>query len=214
VACFEGKGIVAPKRATESLTEDDLRTLCREAERRSEWRGYSSRSDRWGRGFAQASAVPGCGWVHASVMPALCGLVGEWAVCAYLNRELGWTEYRIDFSYQRHGDGGVDLVGEVSGLRLQVKCRRPSSSSPVRCTDARGNRVPLPDVRGFVFAEWRRGVTCDLLGWVQRRDVQSAPVHSSPVDTHLNYVIADAALEPMRRLVDLVDAAATLRRAR
>lgn len=212
MAVYEGQGVVAPARVKVTVDDAALRLLNEEAERRANWRGYAGRSDAWGRGFLQGKPVGGIGRVHSSVLPILCGLVGEWAACDYLNRRVGWKEFATDLALRRGGDGGIDLAGKRSCIRIQVKLRqRDKSVSLVRKTRSNGSEVPQ-NAYVYIFTEWRYGNTCDLLGFVMQDDLlKRSPVEQSHVDTHTNYVVPDEMLQPMSRLVLMVQAAAGLK---
>ncbi len=107
-----------PGRIPVSLTQLQVRLLRRAAERISRHRGYSCRSDAWGQGLIAD--------------PVFAGLLGEQALCNYLNARLRGLrrplEVGVDLLPQ--GDFGTDL--EVAGCSFQVKNRRGGDSLLVR----------------------------------------------------------------------------------
>jgi hypothetical protein len=187
----EGIGKVPPAPVQVRTALNRLRWLRDEADKRNAYRGYTRRTDAWGRGFIRN--------------PALVGLMGEHCSCEYLTRR-GFPCF-VDIVLRPYGDDGRDL--EVCGLVLQVKTRRKGIArrSLVKRGDGRGRIVPLAcDV--FVFAQWDETAPDDvpqLLGWIWARDARSYGVFErSPVSyaDHWNLRIPDALLLPMSRLVD------------
>lgn len=163
------------------------------AAQRAAFRGYALRSDAWGRGFIRD--------------PILVGLVGEHATCQLLTRR--GFRCGVDLALRPNGDGGRDI--EVGGLVLQVKTRRKGigQRSLVKRGD-RGRILPF-QCHVFVFAEWNDEPPLYgplLLGWIWAPDARREAFERSPIATasHWNLKIRDAALLPITRLIDELQA--------
>lgn len=186
----EGKGFVAPAPQDERLSKGTLAALEMEAKRRSEYRRYAQRADRWGVGF-DPNAI-------------LRGLAGEQAFAQFVNRRLR-TSLSVDCRLIRNGDGGRDF--EAFGESIQVKCRgRRFGKNLIRVIDDKGRLRPM----GFgvcCFALWQDNALSrsrvSLLGWVSADDARQygRRVKSTRGDHH-NIEISDEMLRPMSQLIE------------
>lgn len=182
----EGTGLVAPAPVSIKLSRGDAAMLQRFAHERDNYRQYTQRRDRWGKGLIGGATF--------------FGYCGEHALCVFLNRKLR-TRLAVDTVPRRRGDGGLDVV--VCGLGLQVKTSVTSALNLIRRFDAAAGIRPLKsDV--YVFARWHgESLTVDLLGWAPRRDVLAFSVRQkSERAPHHNLVVPHDRLRPMAQLLD------------
>lgn len=156
-----------------------------EGRRRARYRGYSSRSDKWGRGFVTD--------------PVACGLRGEAAFVLFINDHFG-PVLDLDTALKRYGDGGIDfeLFGKTFQVKGQTRLRDPFL---VRRVSDRGNIVQLP-ADYVVFVTGCHETNPSLLGWMKRQGLCERGIRKkSPVGDHHNLEIAHKHFEPMDRLI-------------
>lgn len=181
----EGEGFTAPAPVSISLSAGEMEYLRSVATRREQYRAYSQRSDKWGRGYIDS--------------PIFVGLCGEHAVCTFLNRRLS-CRLSVDTKLRGRGDGGVDV--DVFGVTLQVKTRARGDRNLVRRVDRKGIRGL--NVIAYVFCQLlteRRTVL--LLGWIKSDELRTyAKSERSPVDVHFNLSVDAKYLRPMNSLLD------------
>jgi hypothetical protein len=177
-------GRVAPSPALVTLTPSDVELVRMVAERRNRYRGYTYRPDAWGRGFV--------------TNPALHGLLGELAACAFINKRLG-TRLSIDSEDMRNGDGGVDI--RVRGVSVDVKTRVTGHRCLVRRFDEHKRLMPLTaDV--YLFAQMESARRIWLLGWMSSADMVSlARFEKSSRADHWNLDISESDLEMPSHLI-------------
>lgn len=180
----EGDGQRPPGAVCRELPPGMRHLLRQKADERTTYRAYARRPDQWGRGF-DSDAV-------------YLGLVGEWAVCAYLGLP-------HETPLLPAGDGGQDI--EAHGLRIQVKTRRRvNGENLIRRVDERRSMRPLPsDIYVFVQHDPVRDQSgVRLIGWEWRKGIRkgSGRLQRSRRARHFNLVIADQDLLPMCRLRD------------
>lgn len=182
---IEGEGVVAPAPVVERIGVSDFTYAVAASESRNQFRRYSDRADQWGRGFVEN--------------PILVGMLGEIALCSFLNRRVG-CRLSIDTELRARGDEGVDL--STDGIGLEVKTRNSLSRSNLyRRFDRRGGlRALRADVYVFCMRASEREI--HLLGWLHSDRVASdATFKKSPVGDWFNLELKDRQLEPMSRLV-------------
>ena len=185
----EGRGRVAPKPERVKITRGELAYFQKTARIRAGFRRYGARGDEWGRGLAK----PG-----DPVFPILAGLLGEFAVCAFLNSRLG-TKIQPDTSLLVKGDGGRDLI--VCGICIQVKTRVTAKTNLVRRIDG-SKRLRGLDSGIFVFCQWRSGnLHVDLLGWLDAQFIRHSAEMKRGRGDWWNLCLRDENLEPMARLI-------------
>lgn len=185
----EGKGWVEPSPVRVLIRRVDLDRLRQIAAEREQYRAYSRRPDRWGKGLTRGSN--------------LIGLVGEHAFCRWSNSNLG-THLCVDTLPRPRGDGGVDFV-LPGGVALQLKTCGDRGQNLVRSFD---NYIRPIRARVYGFAEWRQEEMATYLrGWIDADRLtdpdRGGVFEKSPVPSlrHFNLNVPSSHLEKMGRLV-------------
>lgn len=173
------------------ITAGELAWVARVAAERDAARGYNRSADHWKRGLL---------WLGGN--PTTIGLIGELAVCDYLNRKAR-CNLSLDTELRARGDGDVDL--RVEGLRVQVKTKVGGTRNLVRCFDPRRGELPLEsDV--YVFVRW-----CERreLAWIngcigRKRMLEVGRRARARQAEHWNIEISPDALAPIGALCDVI----------
>jgi hypothetical protein len=181
----EGSGEVAPSPVVETISTADYAFAFRAAESRNHFRRYDDRADQWGRGLVKN--------------PILVGMLGEIAVCSFLNRRAG-CRLSIDTELRARGDGGTDL--STDGIGIEVKTRNPASLTNLyRRVDSKSDLRAMR-ANYFVFCQRRSERVVDIIGWKEADAfVQKAEFKKSPIGDWWNLELPDSQLEPMSRLI-------------
>ncbi len=197
----EGKGNVAPAPVVVHLEPSELRIIKDRAVQQAIERDYSRRSDAWGQGLASGMRFRNSMDLRPEETAPFVGMVGEYALCVFLNRNLGREVASFDDTPRQHGDGGVDV--SCLGLSIQVKTRtNPDYPSLVKRAESSGRLVPLVgDI--YVFALYRRELQEELklLGFVWVDMLKPLRLYPARKGSHFNIEIPDTILLPMSRLV-------------
>lgn len=185
----EGSGMVSPAPVTVELTPPELRWLKEVAVARERRRGYQLSYTTWKQGIIS--------------LPTFVGLVGEHALCLFLNRRLRLS-LSVNADDMPGGDGDVDLL--VHRVALQVKTRTCRRDVLVRrCTDD-GRLLPL-NWHACVSATWERRpdeepLTVFLDGWVRKSALLEQGHYAlGRAGPWRNLELADVQLESMNDLV-------------
>jgi hypothetical protein len=194
----EGVGWVIPSPSKEIVSDGVLSWLKRVAEDRDKYRGYSRRLDQWGKGLTS--------------FPTLRGLIGEYALCQFLNRRIG-TRLSVDESKRPYGDGGFDI--SPYGCRIQVKTKQKSIGSLlIRSATETGCRIEQPWF-AVVCATWPAACGLDgkltntetafLDGWMLNKDATTRNQIPAYRGNHRNFEVPGREFCPMSDLVHLVE---------
>lgn len=195
---YEGKGRVAPKPITVTLSVGEKVCIYRDAKRiaskRGEWRGSG-----WKGGLAGSLVVPGVGSLTQQERPIYLGLGGEYALAQTVNRRMAAAVFVYDSVEYDNGDGGVDFV--AFGLTTQVKTRGRDFDSLIRRITPRKQLVPVVcDIAAF--CEWNGIDSVKVLGWhFMDRIRELCPLHKSPVAEHWNLCVNDRELKPIGDMI-------------
>lgn len=199
----EGIGIKPPQKLQVRVTEQELRMVLLESERRAEFRGYRAKSDQWSNGLKPDLTVAGLGPIPRDVRPIFVGYLGEYAVSRWLSARIS-GKVHVDTRLRKAGDFGIDLA--KFGLTMQIKTRQSLEPvSLVKRTSRAGGVLSIPS-HAHCFCEWTGGSTIYLCGWIWSKDIASMPLVQSPVGAWMNAEVHDTQLLPMSSLVAELEA--------
>ena len=178
----EGVGKHMPVGVTIRLTHTEIKYFSAAAIKIEEFRGYSQRTDKWGKGYIES--------------PLFSGLCGEQALCKFLNRRLH-TNLVPNTKIELLGDGGRDIV--IDELVVQVKTIVSGHKCLIRRISAKRRLKPLI-CHIFVFAKLTLP-TVKLLGWITAiRATEVGSSEKSSRDEHWNLCIPKDELESITTL--------------
>ncbi len=172
------------------MSKTELRWLRGLAVQREGRRGYQGSYTDWRRGIIK--------------LPTLVGLVGEHALCLYLNKTLG-LRLEVDVTDRPLGDGGVDL--RPLGIPTQVKTRTRRLDVLLRRVTEDGRLLPLAwEICVSATWEMRDGYEPEVVtldGWSKVSQVLDVSEFKRGYrGDWWNLEMGDECLEPMSDMVE------------
>jgi hypothetical protein len=197
----EGRGIVAPAPIVIKLRHDELLIIKERAVRQAMERDYRNRRDAWGTGLTGPRRPPNAQDLRDDQYPGYVGLVGEYALCSYINPRVGKPLVSLDLRPRRCGDYGIDVT--ANGLTIQIKTRQKQDQpNLVRATNWRGEFLPFTSKIHVFCLYFREEMDRPrLLGWIWTREIAGRPLVDARRGNHKNFEIPDQDLLPMTRLI-------------
>jgi hypothetical protein len=200
----EGVGDVAPRPVKIVLPDYALQALLVEAASRAEYRQYRKQKDEWSQGLQGDVVIHNVGALRRDVRPIFVGMIGEYAVCEFINSREPSARVSVDLLQKVRGDFGVDVA--AFGIQMQVKTRQTAEhGNLIRIIDEHGNRKSL-NAKAFVFCQWSGDKVCELLGWAWTKDIRDLRPQDAVRGKHQNIVVADWRLICMDRLAEMLKA--------
>lgn len=198
----EGRGIVPPASVKIALRHDEVAIIKRRSIEQARHRDYQGRRNTWGLGLVGDARSQNTMDLGKGEYPIYLGLIGEHALCAFINGRLSRQVASIDMQNRRAGDNGVDL--SVRGLSMQIKTRqRPEYPSMVKRVNEYGVILPLvSDVHVFCLYLREKPRQLQLLGWEWTKNLVNRQVMPAIRGNWMNIEVHDSELNPMRRLID------------
>ncbi len=201
---YEGIGLCAPAPAKVVLSGGDIRTVVAEATSRCNSRRYDERSDSWGQGFLGKVVIPNVAVIPSHLATVVAGMIGEYAVASYINHRIGKHVCKIDLSLRNAGDGGIDLL--PNGISVDVKTRLQDYGAHLIRRRRDSGSIVRWHCNLFVFAQWERSMTVQLMGWCWASFAESLPECAARRGNHRNVEIKPVMLLPMNRLIYAIEA--------
>jgi hypothetical protein len=197
----EGRGIVAPASIVIKLGHDELLIINERAASQALERDYKNRRDSWGTGLTGPRRPSNALDLRDDQYPGFVGLVGEYALCSYINRKIGKTLVSLDLKTHQYGDRGVDVT--ANGLTIQIKTRQNRyQPNLIRVTNGRGESIPFnSQIYAFCLYLREEADKPRLLGWTWTREIVGRPIVDARRGNHKNIEIPDRDLKPMTRLI-------------
>jgi hypothetical protein len=159
----EGRGIRAPAPRLLRVEPGVVGECVAWAKACADYRGYSSRSDAWGKGICQAVTLLGGYPTEQSYTGTAIGKVAEWYAASLFGVE-------IDLDFSPSGDGGVDLLLPCG--RSQVK-----NSTRIRPMLVKVGSQELRSCEWFIATKWNGTEECvSVLGYTSKGRVLASEV--------------------------------------